>query len=145
FSPALIERFRHCYPHIIVGMKDSSGNFEHMKQTLASFPGFRVFAGTERYLLDILGVGGAGCISATTNVTCRLAGEVFVRRDTAAVRGLQNRLTEARTALEAFPFAAALKHLTATRTGQASWRNVRPPLHALTLEQTAALEALSLP
>lgn len=144
FSPTLIERFRHRYPSTIVGMKDSGGDFEHMKQTIAAFPAFRVFAGTERYLLDILAIGGAGCISATTNVTCRLAGEVFARRGTADARNLQTRLTANRAALEAFPFAAALKHLTAVRTGQASWRNVRPPLQALTSEQIGRLEALSL-
>jgi 4-hydroxy-tetrahydrodipicolinate synthase len=145
FSPALIERLRHRYPHTVVGMKDSSGDVEHMKRTIAAFPDFRVFAGTERYLLDILRLGGAGCISATTNVTCRLAGDVFARRDSEEARDLQARLTAIRTALEAFPFVATLKHLTAVRTRQASWRNVRPPLHALTPEQTARLEALSVP
>lgn len=143
FSPALIERLLQRYPDTIAGMKDSSGDLEHMKATIASFPGFRVFAGTERYLLDILRIGGAGCISATTNVTCRLAGEVFAKRDTDEASDLQAQLTATRAAFEAFPFAAALKHLTALRTGQASWRNVRPPLHRLTPEQEASLSALS--
>ena len=145
FSPSLIEKLLHRYPDTVVGMKDSSGDFQHMEHTIASFPGFRVFAGTERYLLGMLGIGGAGCISATTNVTCRLAGEVFAKRATQEARNLQSQLTAMRATLEAFPLAAALKHLTAVRTGQASWRNVRPPLQPLTPDQAATLEALFLP
>ena len=72
FSHALIERLLKKYPDVIAGIKDSSGDFENMRSMAAHFPGFDVFAGTERYLLDIMRAGGVGCISASANVTCPL-------------------------------------------------------------------------
>ena len=73
FTPALIETLMMRHGPVIAGLKDSSGDFASMAQYAAIDSGFRVFAGTERYLLDILDVGGAGCISATLNVTAALA------------------------------------------------------------------------
>jgi 4-hydroxy-tetrahydrodipicolinate synthase len=73
FGLPLIERLLEAYPGIVAGTKDSSGDRERIVRTCREFPGFAVFAGTERYLLDALENGGAGCISATVNVTSRLA------------------------------------------------------------------------
>ncbi|MCG6872805.1 MAG: dihydrodipicolinate synthase family protein [Gammaproteobacteria bacterium] len=123
----LIARLRQAYPDTLAGMKDSSGDFEYMRANLQAFPGFRVFAGTERYLLATLRAGGPGCISATTNVTAPLAGQVFARRGWPDADGLQEQLTALRMTLEAFPPIPALKALAARRTGHADWRTVRPP------------------
>jgi 4-hydroxy-tetrahydrodipicolinate synthase len=132
-SHALVERLRKCYPDTVVGMKDSSGELEHMKSIRNTFPDLRLFAGTERYLLDILHLGGAGCISAAANVSCALAGRVYHawRTQQPDVEQLQERLTAIRQALEPFPLVAALKALTARRTGGADWQRLCPPLMPL--------------
>jgi 4-hydroxy-tetrahydrodipicolinate synthase len=91
------------------------------------FPQLRVFAGTEALLLDTLGWGGAGCISATVNVTAPLSSEVFRTRSEHA----QARLSERRRHLERFPVIPALKAILRDRTGDDAWRAVRPPLVAL--------------
>ena len=139
FTNELIARLLDAYPETIAGMKDSSGDWMHMKSTVAAFPGFRVFAGTERYLLDILKAGGGGCITATTNVTCPLAGEVFARWKGDDARVLQHRLTELRAAIEAYPMIPALKRIMAARTGREVWLNMRPPQAPLGEDEAAAL------
>ena len=54
-------------------MKDSTGNlWENFKME-----NFSMFVGSEKKLLDGLKVGAAGCISATTNFTGKIAKKVF--------------------------------------------------------------------
>ena len=73
FSIPLIQYLVKTYPKYVVGIKDSSGDLDNMQQMIEAIPNFQVFAGTERYLLDMLESGGAGCISATANTTIPLA------------------------------------------------------------------------
>ena len=139
FSDAVIERLLSAYPDTIVGMKDSTGDWMHMKHVVEAFPGFRVFSGTEQYLLDILEAGGAGSISSTANVTCPLAGEIFARWQSEDMRPLQNRMTAIRAAIVAYPAIPALKRIMADQTRQADWLNLRPPLTPLDEEESATL------
>lgn len=141
FNMELIEQLLAAYPDTVVGVKDSSGDWKHTKGLIEAFPGLRVFAGNDRYLLDMLEAGGAGCISATANVTCRLGVEVVARHPTGDVRDLQQRLTEVRGVVEAYPVIAALKRIMAERTGRSEWLNLRPPLTPLCEEEAEALLA----
>ena len=72
----LISRLIDAYPGVIVGTKDSSGDRERIMTLCREFPDFSVLAGTETLLLETLRGGGEGCISATVNVTSRLARRV---------------------------------------------------------------------
>jgi 4-hydroxy-tetrahydrodipicolinate synthase len=130
----LISRLIEAYPDAIVGTKDSSGDRERITTLCREFPDFSVLAGTESLLLDTLRSGGDGCISATVNVTSRLARRVHDahaagRDDEAGV--LQKRLTALRASIEAYPVIPALKRLMAELTGDEMWRNLRPPLSRL--------------
>jgi 4-hydroxy-tetrahydrodipicolinate synthase len=140
FSHVLIGRMVKQYPNTVVGMKDSSGDWNNMKTTCESVPGFRVYAGTERFLLPILRASGAGCISATTNVTCTLAAQVYAHRAMRDAEALQQRVTAARDVIERFPGISALKRLTTARTGRESWCLPRPPHLPLDDESYAALK-----
>ena len=128
-----IELLRRNYPDVVVGLKDSSGDLGNMASLLEAFPGFGVYAGTERYLLPVLRAGGAGCISATANVTSPMASGVFRahERSDGDADARQERLTAARRALDGFPLVAALKEAMATITGRPGWLAVRPPLTPL--------------
>lgn len=77
FGQSLIERLLEAYPGVICGIKDSEGNWPRIEALCRELPGFDVFAGTERYLLDTLRNGGAGCISASANVTASLCRRVY--------------------------------------------------------------------
>jgi 4-hydroxy-tetrahydrodipicolinate synthase len=52
---------------------------------------------------------------------------------------MQERVSAKRTVFERFPTIAALKAFEARRSGDARWRNVRPPLTALDGPDEAAL------
>ena len=75
-TPKLVERLLKAYPNAIVGMKDSSGDWNNTKTFLDAFAvrvgravsGFDVFVGSESFLLANMRNGGVGTISATANV-----------------------------------------------------------------------------
>ena len=65
----LIERLVKTYPDIVVGIKDSSGDWDNTSAMLdRRWDDFRVFAGSESFLLANMRGGGSGCISATANI-----------------------------------------------------------------------------
>ena len=86
-------------------------------------------------------MGGAGCISATTNVTCRLARVVVTARGDgdSDADALQETLTEARLMLQQYPFVAGLKAVMAHLSGAPGWCNILPPLAPLSPAQTEDL------
>ncbi|MBT3238656.1 MAG: dihydrodipicolinate synthase family protein [Rhodospirillaceae bacterium] len=130
----LIARLIEAYPGIIAGMKDSSGEFTNMSGASERFPGFAVFSGSDEFLLDILNAGGAGCITAVSNIASSLATRVLrAWRDGEAdnATDLQEKLTTVRETVCAYPLSAALKEIMARHSGDGEWRNIRPPLQAL--------------
>lgn len=135
-SPDLIGRLRDAFGDVVAGLKDSSGDWSYTENLLDTFPGFRVFSGTEQFLSDNLAAGGAGCISATVNVTAPLAARVL-RAEPAERERLQRELTAIRLVLQGFPTIPALKRILEWHTGNPAWRHVLPPLLALP-EATAA-------
>ncbi|UCH83477.1 MAG: dihydrodipicolinate synthase family protein [Candidatus Latescibacterota bacterium] len=140
-SPTVIKTLADEYPGVVVGIKDSSGDSANMKTICESFPHLEFFPGTETLLLDSLRLGGAGCISATINVTASLAAEIVARREDGDARDLQNRLTAIRTTFDRYPLIEALKHMMAVHTGREAWRNARPPISRLTRAEGERLES----
>lgn len=127
FSIPLLEKLLQSYPGQIVGMKDSSGDLEHGKMIASHFPGFKLYAGTEKYLLDILRAGGSGCISATANVTVQKCAEVFRHWQQPEADQLQAEASAQRQIFEGLPFVSILKQYLAFTTGNQQWLHVRPP------------------
>jgi 4-hydroxy-tetrahydrodipicolinate synthase len=138
----LISRLIEAYPGVIAGTKDSSADRERIATLCGAFPGFSVLAGTETLLLETLRSGGEGCISATVNVTSRLARRVYDAhasgRDDEA-ETLQRHLSQLRGSIEAYPVIPALKVLMADLIEDGAWRNLRPPLSGLHEEQARGL------
>lgn len=139
FPLALVERLKARFGATIAGMKDSSGVWSNMKLFAEKVPGFKVFAGTEQYLADILAVGGAGCISATTNLTSPWAKAVLDAKDAASRAKAQELLTALRLTIQAKPLIPALKGLMQDLTGDATWHHVAPPNASLTSGEIGAL------
>ncbi len=134
FSEELIGRLVDRWPRTIVALKDSSGDLGRMKRVAEAHPSVAVLAGTESLLLDLLDAGGAGCLTASANLTSVLAAEVYRSRSAE----LQERLTRARAAVESAPFVPGIKQIMAEHTGLDAWLNVRPPLEALSGVEAAA-------
>lgn len=135
YSQDLIGKLREFRPDVFVGLKDSSGDLDRMSSIASSHPGFSVLAGTERLLLPLLERGGAGCLTATTNLTSRLAQRVFQERRPED----QNHLSATREALETAPFIPGIKHLLADRYDDPGWNRIRPPLTPASPEVTRRL------
>ena len=139
----VIESLRERYSEQVAGIKDSSDEWDHQDALCSSFPDLQVFTGSERHLTPLLRAGGAGCISATVNVTAPLAQQVVRDWETdAQFASTQSTLTELRTRLSQFPTIPALKQLMAWRHDHPAWARVRPPLAPLDDDEEARLRSL---
>jgi 4-hydroxy-tetrahydrodipicolinate synthase len=131
-SFAAIQRLLDAHPDAVAGIKDSSGEWDHTEALCREFPSLQVFAGTERLLLPTLEAGGAGCISATANLSASLAGRLVERHrsggDAASLQKIQETLRRVRSAFAPFPTIPALKQVLAWRHDVPAWATVRPPL-----------------
>lgn len=141
YSLAVIERLLKTYPGTVVGMKDSSGDWSYQEAVLTTFPGFDVFTGSERYLLANLRLGGVGTISAMANVIPDKIRFLYANYRAEDADAVQEKLDRFRTATRDYAPISALKEILATRTGDAAWRNLRPPL--VNLSAAAAQEMLA--
>jgi 4-hydroxy-tetrahydrodipicolinate synthase len=149
----LVERLLAAYPNAIVGMKDSSGDWNNTKTFLDAFvtasparTGFDVFVGSESFLLANMQNGGVGTISATANVNPAAIYELYVAATAGAddADQQQSKLNFVRAVFSnrKFPsMIAALKQAIAIYTDDPAWAKVRPPLVELTPEQTKTLAA----
>lgn len=137
----LIERLLKEYPDTVVGIKDSSGDWNNMEAMLKQFPGFAMFAGAETFLLQTMRGGGAGCISATANINSAALAELHAKWQSPEAEGLQAKLDEVRGAVMKYPMIPALKAAVAHYSGDDEWARLRPPLVELTAEQKAGLVA----
>jgi dihydrodipicolinate synthase/N-acetylneuraminate lyase len=128
----VIERLRERVPNL-VGLKVSDRPFERLQPYLLE--GLDVFVGAESLVYEGLAGGAAGAVSGLAAAFPELVADV-VRSPSADGAA---RLAEVRTALELFPYQAALKTIAASRGVPVS-EDVRAPLRRLTHEERAELE-----
>ena len=143
FTVPLIARLRAAFPGIIRGIKDSSGDFANTSAYVEHFAaqGFEVYCGDDGALHDLLKIGGAGSISAASNVSCAVNAEVYAHAGTARAEAAQTRLTQIRKAVTSAPLIPGLKSLVARHSGDAAWTQIRPPHLKLAPAEEAALFA----
>ncbi len=141
-SHDLIERLVRRYPDTVVGIKDSSGDWSNTVGMIErGWDNFRVFVGSEGFLLDNMRHGGAGCISATANVNAAAIHALYDNWDSHDAGHQQQALNEIRAIVQGYPMIPALKATVAHFSGDAGWRSVRPPLVALTAAESERLIA----
>jgi 4-hydroxy-tetrahydrodipicolinate synthase len=143
-SHDLIERLVTAFPQTVVGIKDSAGKIENMQAMIARFPGFSVLAGADPLLLPLMGMGGAGCITATSNLVADSLATVFRHHAdltrTAEVEAAQARINAFRDLSNSYTQIPAIKAMVAYRHGSAVWTRTRPPLVGLTPADLADLK-----
>ena len=131
----LIERLIIRYPNVIAGVKDSSGNWENTQSILErQWDDFRVFAGSEHFLLQTMRAGGAGCISATANINPNAIYNLYKEWKSDRADNLQEQLNQVRTVLESYPMIPALKSVISYYSNHPDWTIVRPPFISLEKE-----------
>ena len=139
----LIERLIREFPGVVVGIKDSSGDWEHTQQLIDRFApgGFRVFPGNEMHLLPALRTGGKGCISAFANINPAILQEVFQKWQRPEAENLQEEVERQGRAVRQYPVIPALKAILAESRKDPGWENIRPPLVPLSAAQREGLLA----
>ena len=141
-STSLIERLANRYPINIAGIKDSSGDWKQTAEfNQLGIPDFRVFCGSESFLLQNMHAGGAGCISATANVNPSAISELYKNWNCESAEKSQEKLNQIRMIFQSFPMIPALKAATGIYSKQMEWNTVRPPLMALSVKEIASLKA----
>ena len=139
----LVKRLHAEFPEQIVGIKDSSGEWDNT-QSLLSIDGLIVYPGSELPLIEALELGAPGCITATANVNSKAITEVvrlFDAGDKAAARDTHDTVRKIRLLLQEHAPIPAQKRLLALATGDSRWANVRPPLTPMPAEGGAVLAA----
>ena len=125
------------FPQQVVGIKDSSGEWDNTR-ALLGIDGLIVYPGSELPLVEALELGAPGCISATANLNgtaiARLIAAYF-QGYAARVRELQRDVKRFRLRLQDYAPIPAQKRLLALTTGDERWANVRPPLVEMPEEQ----------
>ncbi len=135
--PKLAARLHADFPEQVVGIKDSSGDWDNTRQ-LFDIDGLIVYPGSELPLIDALDLGGPGCISATANINMREITkviELYDAGDLQAAKAQQQAISKTRMVIQDFGPIPAQKRLLAIETGDARWANVRPPLEAMSEER----------
>ena len=97
--------------------------------------GFEVYSGSDEFVQRILADGGAGCITAASNVNARFGAIVYKHRTGPEADAAQAVLNATRKAATAVPLISGLREIIARSTGDAAWRNIRPPHLPLPAEQ----------
>jgi 4-hydroxy-tetrahydrodipicolinate synthase len=138
---ALIERLLARYPDQMAGIKDSSGDWNNTAALLQAFSGsdFRVFVGSETFLLQNLRRGGAGCISSLVNIAPQAIHRLYNEWELDDAEAQQQALNRLRAAFQGYSPIPALKNALAHWSGHGDWARVRPPLVELDAAQSAAL------
>ena len=135
-STALVDRLVTEYPTVIAGIKDSSGDWHNTLSLLqGGWDNFRVFCGSESFLLATMQHGGAGCISATANVNPAGINRVWANWQTDEAHEYQQGADRIRGFFQDFSMIAALKATVAHYNNDPEWNRVRPPLTTLSSDQ----------
>jgi 4-hydroxy-tetrahydrodipicolinate synthase len=139
----LISRLRRACPGAFKGIKDSSGDFANTASYVQAFAqdGFEVYCGDDGALQALLREGGAGCITAASNVGSAVSAVVYANWDNAVGAQAQVTLAAIRKAVTSAPLIPGLKALIARRTGDPAWQRPRPPHLPLSAEAAASLFA----
>lgn len=132
-TPDLMGRLREAFPGKILGIKDSTGDWNSSKGFLDRHRDLQILVGDERQLARAVQNGGSGTICGLANLRPDLLRPAaWEGKDDPKIAGLV-------AAIVADPFMSAVKALIAQRTGDVEWRRMRPPLEALDDAKARAL------
>ena len=139
FSALCVKKLANDFPDNIIGLKDSSGDFNHTLQFLENCPNLSVFAGSENFLLSGLRHGTKGCITATANIGAFKICELYQKYKTVENDILNEDIRKYREMIQKRGIIASLKYIMADAQSDERWRILRPPLEGLKREAGESL------
>ena len=134
--PTLAARLHADFPDQVIGIKDSSGDWDNTR-SLLNIDGMIVYPGSELPLLDALKLGAPGCITATANINASDIVRVLdlcTKGNIGDAEVLHEKVKRFRLLMQEYNPIPAQKRLLAIATDDARWANVRPPLTAMSEE-----------
>tara|TARA_B100001123_G_C15218281_1_gene990169 strand:- start:151 stop:1080 length:930 start_codon:yes stop_codon:yes gene_type:complete len=128
----IIEKLIHLFPDNFVGMKDSSGDLDNMLRIIKSIENFSLFSGSDILALKVCKQGGAGAITATSNISGKLLAYILNNYKEEAnienFEALQDLQVKIRDTLFASEPISTLKAFLSIKNNEESWNRVVPPL-----------------
>jgi len=137
----LVRRLHADFPDQIVGIKDSSGDWENTK-ALLEIEGLIVYPGSELPLIEALEMGAPGCITATANLNAAGVAEVirtFQEGDVEKAKALHERVKTFRLTVQGYAPIPAQKRLLSMWLGEPRMATLRPPLLGMSVEDAQVL------
>ncbi|MEM9141242.1 MAG: dihydrodipicolinate synthase family protein [Pseudomonadota bacterium] len=129
--PSVTARLFQAFPEVIVGIKDSSGDWANTEQLLA-IEGLIVYPAQETTLIEGDRLGAAGCISATANLNPNAIARLITSIHAGAPdMALNEEVAAFRKLVAGAGPIPAQKALLASWTGDERWSRLRPPLMPL--------------
>ena len=128
----VIEQLIKLFPNNVVGMKESSGNLDNMLKITKYFNDFSLFSGSDSLALKVCQRGGAGAITATSNISGKLLYYIINNykneSDITNFQLLQKLQVKIRETLFTHEPISTLKAFLSVNNNNESWNKVNPPL-----------------
>ena len=141
-SPELVKRLHSDYADCVVGIKDSSGDWNNTK-ALLDIKSLITYPGSESPLVEAMKLGASGCISATANLNGKAVQEVIdlcFEGKWQEAEIAHEKVKAIRLLFEGYAPIPAQKALLERATGDKRWNNLRPPLLAADPKTISELE-----
>ena len=133
FSIECVKKLVNKFPSQIIGVKDSSYNlFENLK-----IDNFSILPGSETKLLKSLKLGCSGIITATCNVTSKMARKVYEDFKNKKEQTENEKLCKVRAVFDQYNLVSALHTLLGTK--ESIYNNILPTLSILDKEKKEKL------
>ncbi len=129
----IIETLKDEFPGVVIGIKESEGNWPFTTQILEQFPGFQVFVGHEGHITEAVSRGASGAICGMANL--------YPERICSLMNQPSPKLEPFFQAIQGLHFISAFKVLLAQKKGE-KWLRMRPPLVPLDQSQRDTLLSL---
>ena len=133
---SILERLIDLYPNNLVGMKDSSGDLDNMLQVIKSINDFSLFSGSDSLALKVCQYGGAGAITATSNISGKLLSFIVnnFKKESSIdnFQSLQDLQVQIRSTLFSNEPISTLKAFLSVKQNEKNWNRITPPLKTIT-------------
>jgi 4-hydroxy-tetrahydrodipicolinate synthase len=118
----LIGRLKAAFPKVIIGVKDSSGDWDYAQRLLTAHKDIAILIGDERLLAKAVRLGAQGAISGIANI-CPQVLQRIIESGTP-----DERIPPLVAELLKYPVTPAIKAVVAHRAQDDAWMATRPPL-----------------
>ena len=131
----IIETLLKLYPNNVVGIKDSSGNIDSMLKTVKYFEDLALFCGHDSLALHICRRGGAGAITAGTNISGKLLSFIInnknKEKEIEGFSNYQTLLEQIRETITSEEPISVMKAYFSVISNNPEWNKLMPPLQKI--------------